>query len=116
MRMWGYEATWLGEVCPVLIDRSKAIELAEQAYQQEQERQAKFRAFMCARLQLAPGTIREDVEALVRADDVREISDEGLRARLYFKWGLPPDTILSEAQENFVIESRLADAGIKKAE
>ena len=89
------------------IDRTKAIELAEQAYRQEQELEAKFRAFMGARLGLAPGTVTEEIEMLMRAP-ATELTDEQLHARLFFHWGLPPDCSLSEEQISMVCRRNLA--------
>ena len=91
-----------------IIDRTKAIEAAERAWHQEQEEAAKFRAWMCQRHGLVPGTRCEDAEAILSGKSAQELTEEQLHAHLFFHWGLPPDRSLTEEQISMVCRRYLA--------
>jgi hypothetical protein len=87
--------------------REQLIEAAERAYRQEQAREAEFRAFVCAHLGLPPGTPNQQVEAITRATDLEDLTDEHLTLLVHFGLGLPPGYSLTEDQIDMAAEALL---------
>jgi hypothetical protein len=78
--------------------REQLIQAAEAAYQQEQDRADKFRAYYCAHFGQAPGTVHEQCEAIIRSNDAQELTDDQLRLLVQWGAGVPPGYFLTEDQ------------------
>jgi hypothetical protein len=90
-------------------EREALIAAAETAYRAGQNREANFRAYMCAHLGPEAGT--QQAEEILAANDPKQLSDEQLNLSLYFKIGLPPGYTLTEEQLDRAIEDFLSAHG-----
>jgi hypothetical protein len=77
------------------IDRTKAIELAEAAYHEEQAGNAEFRTWLCAHLGPEAGNREADV---IIGADARDLSDDRLALVVMNASGCPPGYSLSDDQ------------------
>ena len=91
-------------------DRELLIHLAEAAWQQEQERTAKFRAYMCEHHGVPPGTVCPEAEAILATPSLRIMTDLQLKLLLQCDLGLPPGVMLTDAQLEVVEERILGQA------
>jgi hypothetical protein len=85
------------------IDRTKLIQAAEAAYQQEKAREAEFRTWLCAHLGPQAGA----QEALIIAKDASELSVERLALVVMFDSGCPPGYSLSAEQVEMAARAAL---------
>jgi hypothetical protein len=91
--------------------RERLIEAAEAVYQQEKEMEDKFRAFMCSRLGLAPGTPCEQAERIICTNKANELSNDDLLIAAHFHLGLPSDYSFTREQIEMAAEADVAARG-----
>jgi len=87
------------------IDRTKAIETLESAQAQAQAQRAELREWLCAYLGLEAGS--QQAEAISRADDPTELSDDQLQLMVMCGAGIPPGCCLTEDQLDLVTKTLL---------
>jgi hypothetical protein len=78
--------------------RTKLLEAVERV----QAQGAKFRAYLCIHM---PGISNDQLDAIVHATDAKELTEDQLKATLYFHLGLPPGYSLTEDQLDMVLRS-----------
>jgi hypothetical protein len=78
--------------------RAQLLAAAERIQAEQTARDNNFRLFCCAHLGLAPGTVCDQAESIIRNNDPKELSDEQLSLVVQFAAGLPPGYSFTEEQ------------------
>jgi hypothetical protein len=88
--------------------RERLLKAAEEAYRQEQERQARFTAFLSAHAGMLPGAASDLATAILRTP-VNELPDDQLRLLVIFTLGLPAEYSYSEEQLELALSHKRPD-------
>jgi hypothetical protein len=87
--------------------RAKLLAAAQLIQAKRHAWEAGLRAFVCSHLGLAPGTVCDQAEAIISANNPRELSDAQLNLVVHFAAGIPPGFQLSEEQIDIALEALL---------